>query len=483
MARYRRFNQTISIKNGMPAKYLFEERANYDRLYPKGFGFPEPIDFWLEKNRMYGLLDLKKNMITPNPKFIIQLSQGKNDNLFAFDFVVDAFKDFKRYMTAKNGQKLVEDGERIKKLVKAHKAWDDPYRIRTDLDQAVYDAFTNSFLRTGNQHKKIKDIDTFMEVFLNSLMKHTVTEIPLTMQGMLLSNTITPMSSGLCIEISKDDKSDVTKIFDTYLNNVNYKSYLMTASKFGFLVDKNVPYRLVANLSSPKMQEYIMNRMRPFLDTQPEGKTKLTQKQFKPYEPPIALDVHSHEYEIDEMGNGETKDVNFKGARHRHKIVNFVVEDAQGWQYPDGVPTGIGPHSHGLPIKDVPTPWSLDLFFEIYYLKTIETDIVYLRSKLQNFYNQYVEKYPRASYAKPCGTQDVRKITINRIPISSTDYGEEYSDVFFLKLYFIIRLKELKADVKEEAIKANIKKIDNLYNLVDSAESIRYINRYLKQFY
>ena len=117
MARYRRYNQTVSIKNGVPAKYLFEERAKYDRLYPKGFGYPEPIDFWLEKNRMYGLFDLKKDMIIPNPQFIVQLSEGKDDNLFAFDFVVDAFKDFKRYMTAKNGQKLVEDGERIKKPI------------------------------------------------------------------------------------------------------------------------------------------------------------------------------------------------------------------------------------------------------------------------------------------------------------------------------------------------------------------------------
>jgi hypothetical protein len=476
VARYRRYNQTVSIKNGVPAKYLFEERAKYDRLYPKGFGYPEPIDFWLDKNRMYGLFDLKKNMITPNPQFIVQLSEGKNDNLFAFDFVVDAFKDFKRYMTAKNGQKLVEDGERIKKPV-------DPYKMRDGLDQDIYDAFTNNFLRVGNQHKKIKDIDTFMEVFLNSLMKFVATEIPLTMQGMLLSNITTPMSSGLCVEISKDDKSDVTKIFDTYLNNVNYKSYLMTASKFGFLVDKNVPYRLVANLSSPKMQEYIINRMRPYLDTQLEGKTKLTQKQFVPYDPPIALDVHFHKYEIDEMGNGETQHIDFKGVKHKHKIVNFVVEDAQGWQYPDGVPTGIGPHSHGLPIKDVPTPWSLDLFFKTYYFKTIERDIVFLRTKLQSFYNQYVQKYPRASYAKPCGTEGVRKVTINRIPISAADYGEEYSEVFFLKLYFIVRLKELKADVEEDAIKANIKKIDNLYNLVDSAEAIRYINRYLKQYY
>jgi len=482
MARYKKYNQNVYITNNVPAKLLFDQRKKYDKLYPEGFGYPKPIDFWLQKNRMYGLMDEQKNILFPRPKFITQLKDITSDSLFAFDFVVDAFNDMQRYMNGKNGQKLVDDGGRIKKPMKAFKAWDDPIEMRERMDDQIYESFVKKYLKMGNKHKRIKNPEDFFEIFLNLCMINIVSDIPLTTQGMLLSDITSPMASGLCIEISKDDQSNVFKIFDTYLNNINYKTYLMIASKYGFMVDKNVPFRLVANLSSPKMLAYLEGRMMKFLSTPRNSETKMKKKAFLPLD--TGLDLHSHQYSINEDGNGETDiftDPN--GIKHKHSIRSFLTSEEQGWNYPNEIPHGIGPHSHELPMSESPEPLTLTTFFDRYYFNSTAKDVTGLRKKLFKFYARYVKQFPYAIDTVPCGSGRSKKITIDRIPISILDFNEEFSTSFFMKLYFMLRLKELKANVDEDAIKANIKKIDNLYNLVDTASALGYIERYLKQFY
>jgi len=494
MSRYKIYNQHIYITNNAPTKTLFDQREKLEKFYPKGFGFPEPIDFWDEKNRMYGLMDQNKNLITPRTTFIRQLKGTTNGNLFAFDFVCDAFNGMQHYMNGKNSQKLIDDAGRIKKPLVAHKAWQDPLSIRKSMDDAIYDGFVKQYLKFKNRHKEITNEEDFIEVFFNICMIDLLADLPLTTAGMLLSNSTTPMSSGLCIEISSEDSSNVYKSFDTYYNNINYKTYLMTAAKFGFIVDKNAPNRLVANLSSPKMLNFLNSRMEDFLSIPRSGETNYSNKSFVVKSGDQPPGGHNHQYVIDKYGNGETDVYSDQyGALHKHKVVNFIVDDSQGWSVDaNGNPLGIGYHNHSENIKGESFPKSqnpvvlnLDIFYDLYYNQNIFSDISSLISKIKQFYNRYVQDFPSTSYSVACGPVRSRKITISRVPISTMSEFSKlgYDQLFFIKLYFIVRLKELQADVTDESIKANLKKIDTIYNLVDKSQALRYIDIYLKQFY
>tara|TARA_R100000152_G_C6778553_1_gene209338 strand:- start:1785 stop:3269 length:1485 start_codon:yes stop_codon:yes gene_type:complete len=494
MARYKIYNQQVYITNNTPTKTIFDQRQKFERLYPKGFGFPEPIDFWQEKNRMYGFMDQNKNLIHPDPAFIKQLKGSNNGNLFAFDFVCDAFNGMQHYFNGKNTQKMIEDGERVKKPLKAHKAWDDPLEIRKSLDHSIYRSFVRIFLKGQNKHKLITNLEDFIEVFFNLCMKDIIPDTPLTLSGLMLTNLISPMSNGLCIEVSLDDHSNVHKFYDTYYNNKNYKTYLMIAAKYGFMVDKNVPFRLVANLGSPKMLNFMRARMEDYLSIPRTGQTNFSVKDFvvKPGDTP--LDRHTHEYELDEDGNGETSIyTDSYGTQHKHQVTNFIITENQGWKkmpsYP--YPVGIGYHNHTENYKKEPFPksqnpvdLSLDKYFERYYISNTLKDIALLRSKVLGMYNKYVNEFPNSSYSVPCGPIRSQKVTVNRINISYQNMLKEgFNTLFYTKLYFLVRLKELKADVTDESIKVNIKKIDTLWKLVDKYEAIRYIDVYLKQFY
>ena len=45
--------------------------------------------------------------------------------------------------------------------------------------------------------------------------------------------------------------------FEKFIKSPNFEFYLLAAAKHGFFVDKNAPWRLVANLNSPRMKEYM----------------------------------------------------------------------------------------------------------------------------------------------------------------------------------------------------------------------------------
>ena len=66
---------------------------------------------------------------------------------------------------------------------------------------------------------------------------------------------------------------------------------------------------------------------------------------------------HFHTYEVDEYGNGETSFHQLNSeTSHKHAIVNWVLQPAQNFCYPDcmkiyGV-DGVGPHVHSFSNKE-----------------------------------------------------------------------------------------------------------------------------------
>lgn len=82
-----------------------------------------------------------------------------------------------------------------------------------------------------------------------------VYKAPFTRSAFMLSRHLGPMASGLCIDVQPLSYSeDEPKI--EFINSPNFQQFRRTANQYGFMVDKNVPWRLVANMNSPQMIEY-----------------------------------------------------------------------------------------------------------------------------------------------------------------------------------------------------------------------------------
>lgn len=492
MSNYKKYKDNPYLNNSLSPSEFFGERKKFEKLYPKGNGQPEPIDFWTKKGRYYGLLDQRKNFIVPDPAYLKQIKDDNNTNVFVLNFVANAFRDFELYMNLNLRSKLADDEGVFKKRVSIAAAWKDYGEIQASLDEKNYNAFVTKVLKDQNRHAQITNIEDFMELFFNFYIGNIIDTIPFTTEGLIQYGFIGPRSSGLCIEIGSENRSDGYDLFRKYVNNVNFKTYAMTAAKFGFLVDKNLPYRLVANLGSPKMIAYAKEGLKNLLSVIRNGETNESTKEWVGPSTnnsilTTAKGTHIHEYEIDEYGNGFTTVIenpfNPGKDNHRHQIINFVVQEAQGWDYLDGVALGVQKHTHDLKVSETPVPFSKDRMFDAYYNEVSGLDVIRLKNLIYDYYNKYVTTLPYAYKQVPCGPRRTRRITIGRIPIGEADYSEEYEMLTFLKLYFMIRLKEMNIDLPEAKIRANMKKIENLYFTIDSAEALGYIQLYLKQHY
>jgi hypothetical protein len=95
-------------------------------------------------------------------------------------------------------------------------------------------------------------VNTFKEYALSIVGKN-----PLTRSQYILSKSIPALCTGLTVYInSKDASVDQPKVDDFY-NSPNFEFFRNSAIGYGFLIDKNVPWILTADLGSPQMRKYL----------------------------------------------------------------------------------------------------------------------------------------------------------------------------------------------------------------------------------
>ena len=71
-------------------------------------------------------------------------------------------------------------------------------------------------------------------------------------------------------------------------------------------------------------------------------------------------------------------------------------------------------------------------------------------------------------------------MTVQREKISNENYDDKYSDLFWLKIYYKIKLSELGVKISNSAIEREMIKLEQLYNSLDYDQSLEYINNKVK---
>jgi hypothetical protein len=253
----------IKGKNKTNAKHAFVMRKNYKNFGFPIAGYPLAIDMWYEKP-YYGRVDHDGNAIYLSEAFLAQIANTGDDTVQAMDFVVDAFHDFVQEYRALGREGVVRNRGALANIA-AVKGWPaggvhSMYRL---YEEMLYRVFVRSFLNRRERKQEIISIDSFMKVFVE-FIDQMVPNYPVTKSGLILSKYSDPMLSGLMIEVADADHSEDRLKNKIFIKDPNFPIFRKTAAKYGFVIDKNAPWRLVANLNSPKMAEYMNARGRGY---------------------------------------------------------------------------------------------------------------------------------------------------------------------------------------------------------------------------
>lgn len=234
--------------NDLNSLALFEERKEYKEFV----SIPNSIDTWY-KNPLYGKIDKRRNSILLSESNLKQLST-ENKTLFAIDFVVDAFNDLCKYYNQLFYRKRLSSQNTILRNLEPKRAWISVDQLFHTHMEFIYNLFVSSYLIGTKKEENVKDIESFMSeyLFFIGLMK----KLPFTKYEFILSNFCSSFISGLMIDLIVEDNCSVDRMKQKIMEDPNFKVFNKTVKRFGFLLDKNAPWRLVANLNSKIMQEY-----------------------------------------------------------------------------------------------------------------------------------------------------------------------------------------------------------------------------------
>ena len=255
---------------------IFESRKQYrdDALYidDKERMFQGVVDFFSDEGMtMYGRLDdnmlpryLNFNKMKPfKTSDTAESSILSIPKIYAASFVVDAYAGFSNAFKSLMFTSHCGLGPGDYELKVKQGRVDSVAKHDMIFRQLLVKGFQTVSFRNNpdssgkNRVDKIRTFDDMVQKFIEFVESRSSDQIPFTHTGVMFSKFAGSVDmSGLSLLLQLEDVSDDTVKTD-YMNNEFFDVYRRLAMRHGFMVDRNMPWRIVADIHSPHMQKYM----------------------------------------------------------------------------------------------------------------------------------------------------------------------------------------------------------------------------------
>jgi hypothetical protein len=480
---------------------LFARRIHWEAHAPRyasvGGWSLGMIDFWYDKG-MYGKVDINQNSIYISEAFLTSLNKG-DASIMAPVFVAHAYRDFQKEWarffamnvraTNQRGQgagPMVADVGKYRPqqgLLNVSSCWTSIHPQYQANMERIFEGFQQWTLAEGRQQKILtfKDFMQYMLYFIDI----AAPMVQFTRSGYIMSGECNRAISGWQIDLYKEDPNDDVKKKEDYLNDPNFEVFVAMAQKFGFMVDFNCPWRLVADVMSTPMRRYIR-------DWAVEG-----------------------------------KDVNGKGTN-----IPELVRRRDEWQKKaTGTQTRRGQRdkayklaqAYDALVKKYQTK-NLDIMFRTCYYRADSTDLKVLMNYFLSMWNSFAGSFPsqavaihRPSSATAGANSEVvttmsyrrtiafdgaasadtsyyatikrenhsmlagktinrKNANANKKPSSYDVFSNIFGTDFPAKLYMFVRAREASVDWTQRIFEQNVKDLSDIQKNLDGSKALDYIN-------
>lgn len=239
-------------------KYISGDYYNKNVLQKEYF--PYQFDSWAQ-NKNFGLIDSKGRAVFPKQDAVRLYTNSLGQSQSNLLFVVDAFFEMRKYhLSLLNGDKIDKNNFSIyirPEAVETSSILDDLYINYTNQVYQLFKKFLldNRSNSIGGKEKNL-DINSFLRnlsIFFKFALKFGV----INRSSFITSNFCNNNVSGISISLAKKELyTDYEDKSSAFINDPNFPIFLESAKRFGFFIDKNVPWRLVADLGSQVMLTY-----------------------------------------------------------------------------------------------------------------------------------------------------------------------------------------------------------------------------------
>ena len=443
--------------NNSPTQRVFEERLRYeDEVFPI---VPNTVKTWTT-HRTYGTISNRGNAVLPKVNRLKSLAFVGTDgeSQFALDFVADAWYDLALRLRSLADDNIIFRNSPWSKpsVFKAWEPMSDTYD--TYMRTVVFPRLVDDFIGASGNDPQITNINTFISKFDQFLQKDLILDGPITLSGLMEANVAPVYASGLIIEISQAAYDDDYNKGYEFLDK-NFELVVNIASEYGFAIDENIPWRLVADLNNPAMLEYMLGV--PITDFNAERKIEYD---CEPYVGGLVLPPRT---------SGYSRVPGLESVRRHIAFFNYVNNVGDTVTIPGyrRYKTYVTAGDRELWVPTFSPQDPSEAFAEMFktdFTETFYTDIDNFQQYLLDFYNYYAVIHPRAVIPRMVPTDGMCPPSTrshHREQVTTEQFESLFSDRWKLKTFYILRTLERRQVLTVSDRRKAIQEALNFYNL------------------
>ena len=252
-------SEFFANSNDESTKDLFLKRFYYRSTTTTSTDLPNVVDFNFGEKYFYGRVNRYFMPMHYAHRHIALKGLDGSDEfgapLRALNFVVDAFNDLSQQFDKCSLSGKIANNDLFLSKLKVFKAFEDPVTLYTKYLTSTLDVVAMQFIKNKVVFKNFDEFINKLMPFLSGLTQ----KYPFTMPAYIKSKFCPMTVSGLAIEIADLDASNDNIKAEQFVQSLNWEFYVNVCNTYGFMIDKFVPWRLVADIGSAPMLEYAKN--------------------------------------------------------------------------------------------------------------------------------------------------------------------------------------------------------------------------------
>jgi hypothetical protein len=231
---------------------IFNKRIIYD-FESQDPNYTNLVDFNIGEKFLYGRVARDFKPIYFKDKSNLKTFSSSLTNgsvLQAANFVVDMFNRLSSQFDKCSTIGKIKSDDPFLSSLRVYKAFQDPVEL--------HGAYLQNYLNTINRDLRKTNFNSLEQfiVLLENRLQDSLQLYPITFSGFVKSRFCPISVSGISIEIADANYFNDNRKIEEFINSPNWKFYLNACRSYGFMIDKLIPWRLVADIGTKECIEY-----------------------------------------------------------------------------------------------------------------------------------------------------------------------------------------------------------------------------------
>ena len=241
--------------NSEGSKDTFNKKAFY-KIDTVNEQYPNLVDFNFAEKQLYGRVSkLFEPIIVRN--YVLELkpisaTSNSKANFSALNFVADAFGDLAMLFQKKGIVNQIDVTDQFLSQLSVFKSFESSKKLYNAHIGQYMEALSELF---SEDDVKFVTFDKFVVLAMPYILQAS-RKRPFTLPAYIKSYYCPATVSGLVIEISDIEPSNDEEKIKKFYESKNWEFFLNACATYGFMVDKNIPWRIIADIGSAPMLEY-----------------------------------------------------------------------------------------------------------------------------------------------------------------------------------------------------------------------------------